>query len=102
MNSTLRVTEERPFEMHSERPSTGAVVSTSGMLRGPAERVERAQRSLNRSCYRRGTVARDAVFRHQMLDGGKACVGALHYVMSRTAVNVDINETGGKNRIAKI
>ena len=101
MNTSLGVTEKRSFEMDAER--TGArTVAVVGARDRLAERIERAQGCIDWRGHGRRTVTGNAVTRHKAFDRRQALVGALHHIVTGTAVNVNVNESRSENGVAEI
>ena len=88
--------------MPSGRARMPSPNSTRCTLHGLAQRIQRAQRTVHWRRHCRRAVTGDAMQRHQALDRSQALVGAFHHIVSRTAVNVNVDQPGSQHRVAEI
>src|SRR5271157_3189670 len=104
MNPATSVTEERSFEMDTQRTRArrvGAAIAL-GTFHGLSQILQRFQRLIHRRSDGRWAIAGHTVPRHHPFDGRKARAGAFHHVVTCPAVNMDVDESGRKNRIAEV
>jgi hypothetical protein len=88
--------------MYTQRLRAVGVSDGLRALDRPGEFFQRGQRFVERRGNRGWAITGDAVPREQALDGGEAIGIAFHDIVAGGAVNMNVDEAGREDGVAKI